>query len=37
MALSSRLHGNNGKAGKLAALGHKGKDWKDRYFIIKGK
>jgi len=29
------LHGDNGKKGYLKALGHKGKEWKSRYFVIK--
>ncbi|GBG31164.1 Protein kinase, putative [Hondaea fermentalgiana] len=30
-----RLHGDDGQAGPLQALGHKGKEWKERYFSIK--
>lgn len=31
----TRLHGDNGMKGVLKALGHKGKEWKGRYFVIK--
>jgi len=30
-----RLHGDDGKRGELRALGHKGKEWKGRFFVIK--
>ena len=30
-----RLHGDDGQRGILKALGHKGKDWKGRFFVIK--
>lgn len=30
-----RLHGDDGQRGILMALGHKGKEWKGRYFVIK--
>jgi len=31
----TRLHGEDGKRGTLKALGHNGKEWKGRFFMIK--
>ena len=30
-----RLHGDDSKRGQLSALGHRGKEWKARFFVIK--